>query len=43
MKRVKIKKLPRAKVGAQLDYALYNTTPTFGGGDYDQGIAQPDY
>jgi len=42
MKRVKIKKLPRAKVGAQLDYALYNTTPTFGGGDYDQGIAQPD-
>lgn len=40
-RRVRIKKLPKAKVGKQVDYSLFNDQATMGGGDYNNNGSQP--
>lgn len=40
-KKVRIKKLPKAMVGRQVDYGLQNDIASFGGGDYDQNMSAP--
>lgn len=40
-RRVRIKKLPKAKVGQQVDYSLYNDQASWGGGDYNRNGSEP--
>ena len=40
-RRVRIKKLPKAKVGQQVDYSLYNDQAAWGGGDYNRNGSEP--
>ncbi len=40
-RRVRIKKLPKAKVGKQVDYSLFNDQAAWGGGDYNNNGSQP--
>ena len=40
-RRVRIKKLPKAKVGRQVDYSLFNQPAAMGGGDYNNNGSQP--
>ena len=35
LRRVKIKVVPKAKTGYQVQGSLYNTTSAYGGGDYN--------
>ena len=40
-RRVRIKKLPKAKVGRQVDYSLFNQPAAMGGGDYNNNGSKP--
>jgi hypothetical protein len=40
-RRVRIKKLPKAKVGKQVDYSLFNDQAAWGGGDYNNNGSKP--
>ena len=42
LRRVKIKVVPKAKTGYQVQGSLYNTTSAYGGGDYNADMGAPD-
>ena len=42
LRRVRIKVVPKAKTGYQVQGSLYNTTSAYGGGDYNADMGAPD-